>query len=319
MKITASRQRSAMKILVTGGTGFIGHHLVLAMLAGGHQVTVLGRRQVPTNPLPPGVRYESGGLHDPVLLRTLLADVQAVAHLASATVPGTGDKAPLTDVETNLVGTLHLLDAMVGMGCQRLLYLSSGGTVYGVPQKIPLDEGQALAPIGSYGIVKVAIESYLTLYQRNHGLSPVIIRASNPYGPFQGNLSVQGIVGTYLNRALKAEPLEIWGDGSAVRDYIHISDLTRLCLTALESEQTEIYNGGTGVGTSVRQIAELIAEVTGLPISITYQPGRKLDVPVSSLDIAKARRDFNWVPQIGLAEGIAQTWRWTRDNGLSGG
>jgi UDP-glucose 4-epimerase len=307
-----------MKILVTGGAGFIGHHLVLAMLTVGHQVTVLGRRQVPINPLPPGVRYVSGGLHDPALLRTLLTDVQAVAHLASATVPGTADKAPLTDVVANLVGTLHLLDAMVGVDCQRLLFLSSGGTVYGVPHKIPLDEGQPLAPIGSYGIVKVAIESYLTLYQRNHGLNPVIIRASNPYGPFQGNLNVQGIIGTYLNRALKGEPLEIWGDGSATRDYIHISDLTRLCLTALESEQTEIYNGGTGVGTSVGQIVELVAEVTGLPIGITYKPGRKLDVPVSILDIAKARRDLDWAPQIGLAEGIAQTWRWMRDHGSSG-
>lgn len=297
-----------MKILVVGGSGFIGLHLVNDMVAAGHEVTVLGRNTSPTRPLPPDVQYVSGELEDRELLDRLVMDNDAVSHLASATVPITGDKNPAADVQTNLLGTLNLLDAMTQIGCSRLLYISSGGTVYGVPKKTPIDEDHPLVPVCSYGIVKVAVESYLDLYARTRGLRPVTIRASNPYGPLQGNLGVQGIIGTYLNRALHNQPVEVWGDGSAVRDFIYVSDLTRLCLVAIESQKVGVYNGGTGNGTSIREIATLVQDITHLKVPVIHRPGRKLDVPISVLNVEKAKIDFGWSPSIDLRDGLQRTW-----------
>ena len=303
-----------MKILVLGGGGFIGYHLVEDLMVAGHQVKVLGRSDLPTRPLPVGVEYVSGDLADSKLIRELLADVNAVAHLVSGTVPSTGDKDPGRDVELNLLGTLSLLEDMAASHVTRILYLSSGGTVYGKPQEVPIPEGQIQDPICSYGVVKVAIESYLKLYEIKSGLKPVVIRASNPYGLYQGNLGVQGIIGTYLNLALKHQPIEIWGDGSAIRDYIHVKDLSSLCVTALLSDKVGVYNGGSGTGTSVLHIAEIVQEITGSPIPIVYKPHRSLDVPVSVLDIERAKMDFDWEPKIGLRQGIAGVWSWLKEH-----
>ncbi|MGL6209968.1 MAG: NAD-dependent epimerase/dehydratase family protein [Paracoccaceae bacterium] len=299
-----------MKILAIGGSGFIGHNLVQEMVAGGHDVTVLGRRPEPVRPLPPSVAYVQGSLDNRALLLTLLDGVDAVAHLASSTVPSTGDKDPIADVQTNLIGTLTLLGAMTETGCKRLLFVSSGGTVYGVPQSIPIDETERLTPICSYGIVKVGIESYLELYARNTGLSYVTIRASNPYGPHQGSTGLQGVIGTFLQRALDEKPIEIWGDGSTIRDYIFVADLCHLCMTAIASPRIGTYNGASGHGTSVQHIADVVREVTGRQLDIIYRPGRLFDVPTSILGIDKARHDFNWKPTVGLREGVSLTWRW---------
>lgn len=303
-----------MKILVLGGGGFIGYHLVEDLVVAGHEVKVLGRRRLPGRPLPAGVQYVSGELADSQLMRELLADVGAVAHLVSGTVPSTGDKDPGKDVELNLLGTLSLLEDMAACNVTRILYLSSGGTVYGKPQEVPIPEGHILDPICSYGVVKVAIESYLKLYEIKAGIRPVVIRASNPYGLYQGNLGVQGIIGTYLNLALKHQPIEIWGDGSAIRDYIHVKDLSSLCVTALLSDRVGVYNGGSGTGTSVLHIAEIVQEITGNLIPIVYKPHRSLDVPVSVLDIERAKMDFDWEPKIGLREGIAGVWSWLKEH-----
>ncbi len=303
-----------MKILVLGGGGFIGYHLVEDLVVAGHEVKVLGRSRLPGRPLPAGVHYVSGELADSQLMRELLVDVGAVAHLVSGTVPSTGDKDPGKDVELNLLGTLSLLEDMAACGVTRILYLSSGGTVYGKPLEVPIPEGHILDPICSYGVVKVAIESYLKLYEIKAGIRPVVIRASNPYGLYQGNLGVQGIIGTYLNLALKHQPIEIWGDGSAIRDYIHVKDLSSLCVTALLSERVGVYNGGSGTGTSVLHIAEIVQEITGNPIPIVYKPHRSLDVPVSVLDIERAKMDFDWEPKIGLREGIVGVWSWLKEH-----
>jgi UDP-glucose 4-epimerase len=298
-----------MKVLAVGGNGFIGCHLVCALQAGGHDVTVTGRRPHPVRPLPEGVRYRSASLGDKAVLSAMLVGVDAVVHLASATVPATADRNPSEDVAQNLLETLALLEAMDRAGVRRLLFLSSGGTVYGRPETVPVPETHRLAPTCSYGIVKVAIESYLELHARTAGLRPVVIRASNPYGPLQGNVGVQGIVGTFMQRLRDGRPIEIWGDGSVVRDYVFVTDLVGLCIAALESERTGVYNGGSGVGTAVSDIARLVQQVTGREAEILYRSGRQLDVPVSVLDSTRARSDFGWVAKTQLADGIARTWR----------
>lgn len=303
-----------MKILIVGGGGFIGYHFVNQMVSRGHEAIVLGRRAEPERPLPDTSVYVQGHMSDANLLMRLLDGVDAVAHLASSTVPATGDKDPIADVETNLIGTLTLLKAMEAAGCKRLLFISSGGTVYGVPQTIPIEETEPLNPICSYGIVKVGIESYIELYARTAGIKHVTIRASNPYGPFQGKMGLQGVIGTFLQRAFDGSAIEIWGDGSTIRDYIFISDLCRLCCDALESEKCGVYNGASGHGTSVRHIAEVVQEVSGRKLNIRYLPRRDFDVPTSILGVSKARLDFQWQPQVGLNEGISICWRWLLDS-----
>ncbi len=305
-----------MNILALGGNGFLGWHLVNELTTAGHQVTVLGRRTEPQRSLPGATRYIQVDLSDRAALAKLLIGVDAVAHLASATVPSTGDKDAVADVRINLIGTLNLLEAMVEMECKRLLFFSSGGTVYGIPQHTPIDEHHALAPICSYGIVKVAIEAYLSLYARNHAMKCVILRASNPYGPCQSNLGVQGVIGTYLHSAMTGQPIEIWGDGKAVRDYIYVEDLARLGRLAIESNDSGIFNAGSGMGTSVREIAEYILRITRRDVPVFTLPGRKFDVPISVLDIAKAKTTFDWKPEVDLEQGIHKTWRWFRGSPL---
>lgn len=298
-----------MRVLAVGGNGFIGWHLVAALRARGHDVIVAGRRPQPIRPLMDGVPYVSADIGDKDRLTRLLEGVDAVAHLASATVPATGDKDPASDITRNLLGTLSLVEAMGIAGVQRLLFLSSGGTVYGPPQAIPVDESHPLVPTCSYGIVKLAIERYLDVFAATRGLRPVVIRASNPYGPLQGNLGVQGIIGTFLQCIREGRPIEIWGDGSVVRDYIFVADLAQLCVLALESDMVGTYNAGSGVGTAVRDLASLVIATTGAQAEIVHRPGRKLDVPVSVLDPTRARRDFGWRAETALGEGLALTWK----------
>jgi UDP-glucose 4-epimerase len=214
------------------------------------------------------------------------------------------------------VATVQLLEVMRATEVRKLVYLSSGGTVYGIPETEVVPETHPLRPISSYGIVKVAIENYLFMEHKLHGLQHVVLRASNPYGPRQGHTGVQGIIGTHLWRTARGEPVEIWGDGSVVRDFIHVRDLAELCATAVQSDVAGCYNAGSGTGASVAQIVDSISrtvECSGrTPMVPVYKPGRSLDVPRVVLDITRACRDFDWVPKIGLDEGIAESWQWVQ-------
>ena len=199
-----------MKILVIGGCGFIGSHIVDRLLAHGHSVRVFDRQVERFRQPLARVDYIYGSFGDRMAIIDAMTGVDAVMHLVSTTLPGTADLDPKTDVQDNLVGTLALLNSMSSLGISRILFLSSGGTVYGPPDIIPIPETHPLRPINSYGIVKVAIEHYLEMYQRTRGLSPIIIRASNPYGPRQAHTGVQGVILTFLTRILAGERLEIW-------------------------------------------------------------------------------------------------------------
>ena len=193
-----------MKILIIGGSGFIGSHVVDKLLTSGHSVRVFDRQPERYRAALAGVDYCFGDFADRMALVEALSGVDAVYHLLSTTVPGTADLDPKTDVQDNLVGTINLLDSMQRLGLSRILFLSSGGTVYGVPDAIPIPETHALRPINSYGIVKASIEHYLEVYRRTRGFSPIIIRASNPFGPRQAHSGVAG-------RDLDLPPQDIGG------------------------------------------------------------------------------------------------------------
>jgi len=299
-----------MKVLVLGGNGFIGSHVVDQLLAGGHKVRVFDRSPERYRAPLKQVEYRLGRFDDTFQVAEALQGVDAVCHLISTTVPGTSNLDPVADVQNNLVNTLHLLEQMRKKSLHRILYLSSGGTVYGNPESSPVCEDQPLKPISSYGVVKVAIENYLYMYQQLYGLQPVILRPSNPYGPRQGHAGVQGLIGTLLARALSGETLEIWGDGSIVRDYMHVGDLARLCASALESNSCGVFNAGSGEGYSINQIISMIRDLTGGKLDVRYEAARAFDVKEGGLGISSAMQQFGWKPEVELSTGIREHMEW---------
>jgi UDP-glucose 4-epimerase len=299
-----------MKSLVIGGNGFIGSCLVRRLLAEGCQVVVLDVGQARGDFEWANVVYVQAALSDRNSLARALNGVQVVYHCASSTVPGNSNLDPVGDVEQNLVGMLNLLEEMRVQQVSRIVYMSSGGTVYGNPDVFPVGEDQPLHPICSYGVVKVAVEKYLHMYQELYGFRPVILRPSNPYGPGQRSTGIQGLIAAFLGRVKRGEPLSIWGDGEVVRDYIFIDDLIDVAVKAASDNVSGVFNVGSGSGHSVNEIARVIFAVTGKAPGIDYLPARSFDVRRIVLDIERARVSFDWSPLVSLEQGIERTWKW---------
>jgi UDP-glucose 4-epimerase len=304
------------KVLLVGGSGFVGSHVVDKLLDRGHSVRVFDRQPERFRSPLPGVEYHFVDFADRMALVEALAGVEAVFHLLSTTLPGTGDLDPKVDVQDNLIGTLNLLESMDRLGIRRILFLSSGGTVYGVPDIVPIPESHPLRPLNSYGIVKVSIEHYLDMYRRLREFSPIVIRASNPFGPRQAHSGVQGIISTFFRRILAGEPVEIWGDGSVVRDYFAVGDLADFCALAGTGTTEGVYNAGSGHGTSISDIVEAIRAVTQVRFDTVYKPGRPIDVPRSVLDCSRAKSDFGWESKTQFVPQLQTTWKWIKDHSL---
>lgn len=303
-----------MKVLVIGGNGFIGSHLVTALRMRGDEVAVLDRFPPRSDIDWHEVRYYLGDFYDRAILDKVLPGIDQVYHLASSTVPGSADADPVADIQGNLLGTHELLAAMRSHGARRLCYFSSGGTVYGNPDRVPVAESHPLRPISSYGIVKVAVEQYLTMFQRQGWLDPVIIRPSNPYGPRQSTSGIQGAIASFLGKAKDGGIVNIWGDGTVIRDYIYVDDLVELAIKAARQNINCTVNAGSGEGHSLNDICALIRAVTKLELPVEFQPGRAFDVKQIVLDVSAARRLFEWCPRTALADGIACTWNSLHSN-----
>ncbi len=297
-----------MNVLVVGGCGFIGSHVVDELLEAGHQVRVLDRTPERYREPLPEVAYHVADIHDERALDEALTEIDAVIHAASSTVPSISMADPVQDIQDNLVGLVRLLERMRHQNVRRILFLSSGGTVYGDPEHLPVKEDHPLRPLCSYGVVKVAMERYLLLYQRLHGFLPLIFRPSNPYGPRQGHIGQQGVVATIFARMAKGEPITIWGDGSTVRDYFHVSDLARLCRMAIGTNKTGIYNVGSGQGTSLNQLVRLISGITGIQPDVRHEAARPFDVQAIVLDTERVKHVFGWAPSLPLEEGLRAYW-----------
>lgn len=299
-----------MRALVIGGSGFIGSHLVNALLAQGKKVRVFDRAPERFRATPTSVEFMQGEFGDSAMLAEALADVDQVFHLVSTMVPGTSNLDPVADIQGNLINTVRLLELMRAAGVKRMVFLSSGGTVYGIPKEDPVTEDHPLHPISSYGIVKVAIENYLHMEHHLHGLSTVILRASNPYGPRQGHGGVQGVIGTFLWKIAQGEPIQLWGDGSVVRDFIHVRDLAALCSIVSDTDLSGCFNAGSGTGHSINEVIGTIAKVIETDVHPNHKPGRGFDVPRVVLDISSIRQATGWSPTTTLEEGIAESWEW---------
>ncbi len=297
-----------MHALVLGGCGFIGSHIVDVLLDAGHSVRIFGHSPDRFRPPVGAVEYCCADFNNHNELAGALKDVDIVYHALGSTYPESSNFDPEADVQVNLIGTLRLLNLMRSESIRRIVFLSSGGTIYGCPEVVPVPEEHVLNPLCSYGVVKLAIEKYLNMYRQLYDFEPVILRASNPYGPRQGHEGRQGVISTFLHALAEHRSLEVWGDGSVIRDYFHVKDLARLCVQAGGSRIVGTFNAGSGVGISVNQIISTISKVLDLRPSVLYKPGRPYDIPEIALDISKARETFGWVPEISLEQGIHEVW-----------
>jgi UDP-glucose 4-epimerase len=303
-------------VTVLGGGGFLGSAIVDELLAEGHRVRVLERpHNRPHRAFGPdeAVEWLPGDCRETADLRTALQDASAVVHLAWSTRPKSSNDQPIFDVESNVVASLQLLEEMRTQGIRKLLFASSGGTVYGPPIHTPIEEDHPHQPTTSYGITKLTVEKYLLLAKQLHGLRPVILRMANPYGERQRVEGAQGVVAAFLKCALAGEPIEIWGDGTVIRDFLHVADVSKACGAALRYEGEEsVFNIGSGSGTSLNALVQLLSELLGRELEVIHRPGRSFDVKSNVLCCQRARRALNWEPSIGMAEGLRRTLDWLR-------
>lgn len=309
---------SPKRCLVLGGCGFLGSHLVDSLASSGHFVRSFDRPGISQpEPLKPlencgEIQVVSGDFSSAADLEKALDGIDICYHLVSTTIASTSNRNPSFDVESNLLGTLRLLDIAVKKKVKRLVYVSSGGTVYGLPTSVPIAETHKTDPTSSYGITKLAIEKYLHLYQLLHGLDSVVLRLANPYGERQKTNAEQGVVAVFLGHVIRHEEIAIWGDGSVVRDFLHVSDVADALMRAgghLKDDK-RVLNIGSGRGYSINQILDTIESVTGRNVARNYSPARVFDVPVNVLDISAAAHTLGWKPRVSLEEGIQRFFDW---------
>lgn len=291
-----------MKVLVIGGAGFIGSHIVDELIARNFKVRIYGRSLVKYNE---AAEFCVGDFLDVSRLAEALVGIDVVVHSLSTMVPATSALAPDEDVKSNLLGTIKLLDLMKQRSISRLIYLSSGGTVYGNPYINPVLEAAVLNPISTYGAVKVAIEAFINVAQVEWGLEPVIFRPSNPYGERQGGKRAQGLMSYLLRSAIQRQPITIFGDGGVIRDYIYVTDLARLIAQAVERNVCGIFNAGSGAGYSISNIVDVVEKETSYRFEKNYLPARPFDVKEIVLDCSKAKSEFNWNCITPLEDGVA--------------
>ena len=301
--------------LILGGCGFIGRHVAILLARQGHDVILADRAPSPAAfpaDVSGRISWRLLSLADAVW-DELIDGVSVVHHYAWASIPATANADPSADLDGNVKPTLALLDAMQrrGASAPRLVFTSSGGTVYGRLNQVPVQESHPLNPLNAYGAGKAAAELYISAYRNQNGLDCRIARLSNPYGAGQNLARGQGAVTTFLYRALNHEPISIWGDGEAVRDYIHVADaaagLVTLACTPDAPGAAHIFNIGSGQGVSLNGIINELEAELGRTLDVRREPARPYDVPVSVLDVSLVRDTLEWVPRLSFVEGIKRT------------
>ena len=300
------------KALVIGGNGFIGSHLVDGLLAKEWEVTVLDIQERRFDPLPGKAHFIHGDLNQQYLVREALTGVDVVFHTAWATIHEVSNQDPAADVSTNLIPSIHLLEASRLAGVRRFVFISSGGTVYGPAREFPIPEAHPKNPINAYGITKLAVEKYLQMFHHLYGFDYAVLRPSVPYGPRQNPLSRQGAVAVFLYRVAHGLPITIWGDGQVSRDYFFIADLVEALLHAAEQplEQRRVFNLGGGQEVTLNELLDRVQKTTGREARVSYEPARRFDAPRILLDTDLASQILGWRPRVNLDEGLARTWAW---------
>ncbi|MEJ8575005.1 NAD-dependent epimerase/dehydratase family protein [Microbaculum marinum] len=300
------------RVTVVGGGGFIGTNLCRRLAADGVATRAFGRSRGFPDALE-GIDWIQGTLSDRDAVSRAIDGADAVVHLVSTTTPASSNADMAADVAGNVLASIGLLEECVSAGVGKVVYLSSGGTVYGVPETVPIPEAAPTDPISSYGITRLAIEKYLGLFGRLHGLDSVTLRVANCYGPYQRLRGQQGVVAAFLERGLRGEPVELWGDGETVRDYVFVEDVVQAILLAIGHAGPEkVINVGSGEGRSLNDVVASLGDALGAPLEVVRREGRAVDVPRSVLDISLAERALGWTPETSWEEGLRRTVAWAR-------
>lgn len=304
-----------MKIAVLGANGFLGARLVERLGRDGHTLHAFDRsfdlQRIST--WGPKTRCLKGDFSVQTDFTELLEGCDVVFHLISTTIPSTSTSNPMADVQGNLLPTLNLLEQMRTSRVRKIVFPSSGGTVYGEPRYLPIDEAHPTEPIVAYGATKLAIEKFLHVYRHSYALQPVCLRISNPFGPGFNARSPQGAVGIFLLRALRGEPIEIWGNGRVQRDYIYIDDVMDAFVAAMRYQgDVPVFNISTGVPTTLLELLDHIAQVNGVPPQILWKEGRVFDVNANVLSNCLAGQELQWQPRVSLSDGIRLTRDWVQ-------
>jgi UDP-glucose 4-epimerase len=306
-----------MRALVTGGAGFIGSNLVDALLARGDEVAVVdnlstGRRENLDGALAAGAELAELDIREAAALAELAtaAQPEVVFHLAAQIDVRKSLEDPAFDASINVGGTANVLEAMRAAGSPRIVFVSTGGAIYGEGegQQLPLDESTPIAPLSAYGQSKFAAEGYLALYERLYGLSAVSLRLGNVYGPRQDPLGEAGVIAIFCGRLRSGERPTVFGDGKQTRDYIYVGDVVAAALAAAESAASGPINIGTGVEADVLELAARLAELDGAEdFEPELAPPRAGEVQRIALDATRAERELGWRAETSLAEGLRLT------------
>lgn len=309
------------KILILGADGFLGSNLAKFLLADkkyeirafdffkdGISRNLVGLEKKP--------EFFPGNFLNRSDLKKALESVDFVFHYISLTTPGSSMKDPLIDVETNIRGTIILLEECTKAKVKKIIFSSSGGAIYGNQEKKLLSEDDLQNPISPYAISKLAVEKYLEYYRLNYGLEYLILRYSNPYGPGQNVVGSQGIIPIFLNLVKQKKPITIFGDGKNIRDYVFIDDAIENTkkLAFKPNTKYRIYNIGKGEGATINEVVGAIQKATGRKIKIKKMPARSIDVRKVVLDISRAEKEIKYSRDVNLDEGIKKTWGWIQNS-----
>lgn len=301
-----------MNVLLLGAAGFIGTNLAIKFAENKKdRITLVDKNKTYFSKIEkfnfPNVEIKESSL-DLDMDFSVLEGQDVVYHLVSTNVPTTSNQHISQDIKANVLFSSNLFDECVKHSVKKVVFISSGGTVYGKEAKCPLSENTPTNPISSYGVQKITIEKLLYLYNYMYGLDYRIIRLANPYGPYQRPNGVLGAVTTFTYKALKGEELQVYGDGSVVRDFIYIDDAVRGILNIVVGENKHhTFNLGCGYGTSIKDVVETVRKVVGADTEVIYKEGRTVDVPVNYLDISRYEKYYGSLNPISLEEGIRKT------------
>jgi UDP-glucose 4-epimerase len=299
-----------MKLLVTGGAGFIGSNTVDALIGGGHDVAVVddlsaGKRDQVNR----AARFYQADLRDRAAVSDVVAreKPETLFHFAAQMDVRRSVADPAFDAEVNLIGLLNLIEAGRRNGLKRVIFSSTGGAIYGEQDTFPCDEDHRCRPVSPYGVAKLASERYLFFYRVEYGIDYLALRYANVYGPRQDPHGEAGVVAIFCSRMLEGTPVTIYGDGEQTRDYVFVGDVVDANLAALSFKGSAAFNIGTGIETSVNRLfSELAAIVeSGNPIHAPARPGEQRRSVISA---ARAAKELNWRPQVGLRDGLTRTF-----------
>lgn len=303
-----------MNILILGAAGFIGTNLTIELAKEKNNIITVVDNQRKFFCNIERMHLENVVIKEVELTKIneyshLLKNQDIVYHLVSTTVPTNSNKHITQEIEKNVIFSSNLLEACVENHVKRVVFMSSGGTVYGKECNCPIKEDVATNPISSYGIQKVTIEKLLYLYNYIYGLDYRIVRLANPYGPYQRPNGILGAVTTFTYKALMGQPLEIYGNGNVVRDFIYIDDAIKAIINISNEDNVKhkVFNVGSGCGTSINQVVKTVCDVLKVKKEVIYSEARKVDVPINYLDISLYEKYFGRLNNISLADGIEKT------------